>query len=65
VVVFLRWLGNNITAFYIIQWLIIGNIATAIYQTKPISQYIFWFAGIFSITVLFTWLLSKTKIKLA
>lgn len=65
VIVFLRWLGNNITAFYIIQWLIIGNIATAIYQTKPISQYIFWFTGIFSITILFTWLLSKTKIKLA
>jgi len=65
VVVFLRWLGNNITAFYIIQWLIIGNIATAIYQTKPMSQYIFWFAGIFSITILLTWLLSKTKIKLA
>ena len=65
VVVFLRWLGNNITAFYIIQWLIIGNIATAIYQTKPINQYIFWFTGIFSITFLFTWLLSKTKIRLA
>lgn len=65
VVLFLRWLGTNITAFYIIQWLIIGNIATAIYQTKPISQYIFWFTGIFGITVLFTWLLSKTRIKLA
>ena len=62
---FLRWLGCNITVFYVVQWLIIGNIATAIYQTKPISQYIFWFSGIFAITILFTWLLSKTRIKLA
>ena len=65
VIVFLRWLGNNITVFYVVQWLIIGNIATVIYQTKPIGQYLYWFAGIFATTVLFTWLLSKTKIKLA
>ncbi|QGY44387.1 acyltransferase family protein [Maribellus comscasis] len=62
-VVFLRWLGKNITLFYLIQWLIIGNIATAIYQTQPINRYVFWFAGIFSVTVLLTWLFEKTNIK--
>lgn len=39
IVVFLRWLGKNITVFYVIQWLIIGNIATEIYQTKGLSVY--------------------------
>lgn len=30
---YLRWLGKNVTAVYIVQWIIIGNIATAIYQS--------------------------------
>ena len=43
---FFMWLGKNITLFYIIQWLITGNIATAIYQTQTLSSFPFWFAGI-------------------
>jgi surface polysaccharide O-acyltransferase-like enzyme len=62
---FLQWLGKNITLFYVIQWIIIGNIATAIYQTQSIGKYVFWFSGIFGVTVLLTWLLEKTHIKLA
>lgn len=65
VVQFLQWLGTNITVFYIIQWLIIGNIATAIYQTKPLSQYIFWYAGIFAATIFLTRLLGKFNFKIA
>jgi hypothetical protein len=61
---FFMWLGKNITSFYIIQWLIIGNIATGIYQTQSINSYIFWFALIFTSTVLLTWLLAKTIFKL-
>lgn len=59
VVVFLRWLGKNITVFYIIQWLIIGNIATSVYQTKTLSEYPFWFAGIFLVTTGLTFLVEK------
>lgn len=62
---FFMWLGKNITLFYIIQWLIIGNISTAIYQTQSINKYIFWYAGIFSVTVLLTGLIGKTNVKLA
>lgn len=62
---FLIWLGKNITLFYVIQWLIIGNIATAIYQTQSINSYWYWFGGIFAITVLLTWLLGKMNIKIA
>jgi hypothetical protein len=60
---FFMWLGKNITLFYIIQWLIIGNIATAIYQTQTLKSYLFWFAGIFSTTVLITWFVDRNEKK--
>lgn len=59
IVLFIRWLGKNITVFYIIQWLIIGNIATAIYQTQDISRFAFWFAPIFLITAGLTWVIER------
>jgi len=69
VIAFLRWLGKNITVFYVIQWLIIGNIATAIYQTQELSRYWFWCVPIFLATVGSTFhiekifrLWSKTKV---
>lgn len=61
---FLCRIGKNITLFYVIQWLIIGNIATAIYQTQGIGTYFYWLGGIFAITVLATFLLEKVNIKL-
>lgn len=62
---FLKWLGKNITLFYIIQWLIIGNISTTIYQTQSIGSYWYWFGGIFTVTILLTWLFEKTNLKIA
>jgi surface polysaccharide O-acyltransferase-like enzyme len=59
---FLQWLGKNITVFYVIQWLIIGNIATEIYQTQNLSSFFFWFGGIFIITSLLS-LLYTEKIR--
>lgn len=56
ILIFLRWLGENITVFYVIQWLIIGNIATVIYQSQDLSKYVFWFIPIFLLTTGFTWL---------
>jgi uncharacterized membrane protein YhdT len=44
---------------YIIQWLIIGNIATAIYQTQTLTSFPFWFAGIFAATVLIIKLIER------
>jgi hypothetical protein len=61
-IVFLRWLGENITVFYIIQWIIIGNIATAIYQTQELSRFGFWFGSIFLATIGITLLYERVKI---
>ncbi|MBA4410278.1 MAG: acyltransferase family protein [Bacteroidota bacterium] len=63
VIVFLRWLGKNITVFYVVQWLIIGNIATAIYQTQKLSAYMFWFVPIFLATVGLTFLFERINTK--
>jgi len=61
IVMFFRWLGKNITVFYVVQWLIIGNIATAIYQTKSLSEYPFWFVGIFLVTAGLTFLIERRQ----
>jgi hypothetical protein len=29
---FIKWLGKNVTLIYVLQWMIIGNIATSIYK---------------------------------
>ena len=29
---YIKWLGQNVTAIYVIQWILIGNISTAIYR---------------------------------
>lgn len=46
VAMYLQWTGNYVTAFYVFQWLIIGNIATAIYKTQEPSKLPFWYTGI-------------------
>ncbi len=58
------YIGKNITVFYVIQWLIIGNIATAIYQTQTLGQYWYWFTGIFAVSVMLTFLIDKIRLKL-
>jgi uncharacterized membrane protein len=61
---FLAWMGKNITLVYAIQWLIIGNIATAIFQTQALKMFPIWFAGVLAATIILTWLTKKTKLKI-
>ena len=58
-----RWLGKNITVFYVVQWLLIGNIATAIYQTQSLQTYGFWVVGIFTITLIVTLIFEVIRTK--
>jgi uncharacterized membrane protein len=39
----LQWTGKNVTAFYVFQWLIIGNIATSLYRSQYLLQLVLWF----------------------
>jgi hypothetical protein len=58
-------IGKNITLFYVVQWLIIGNIATAVYQNQSLSSYPYWFVGIFTTSVFLTFLNEKNKFRLS
>jgi len=62
VFVYLRWVGKNVTVFYVVQWLIIGNIATEIYRTQPLLQLILWFVAILFVTSAIVWGLKKYRL---
>ncbi len=49
IIKYISWTGKNVTLIYVFQWLIIGNLATALYQTQDWLESILWF---FSITLL-------------
>jgi uncharacterized membrane protein len=46
----LSWMGRNVTACYIVQWLIIGNTATAIYKTESLLHCVLWVVTIVATT---------------
>ena len=52
----IRWIGINVTVIYVIQWIIIGNIATAVYKTQNGIQLILWIFFIISLSILLTYL---------
>jgi len=62
---FISWLGQNVTTVYVIQWVIIGNTATAIFRTQNEGEGAISFLIILLITVVFTGTyLALKKIKL-
>ena len=63
VVMYFKWVGKTVTSHYVIQWLIIGNIATAIYKTQGLGLYFLWFTGIVVVTGLLArfWRILKGK----
>jgi uncharacterized membrane protein len=60
---FLSWTGRHVTAFYVFQWLIIGNLATSIYQTRYPLQLLFWFIAITAASAGLTWSYNRAKAK--
>ncbi len=58
---YLEWIGRNVTASYIFQWLVIGNIATALYKTQDETQLTVWFAGVLVLVSLLIFLWEKFK----
>lgn len=62
---YIRWLGKNVTIIYIIQWLLIGNIATEIYRTvnSPMKLGLY-FSIILAVVSVLTFLIFKIKDRL-
>ncbi len=49
---YLRWVGKNVTVFYVVQWLIIGNTATIIYKSREGVELLIWFLMVMLVTSL-------------
>jgi uncharacterized membrane protein len=58
-VMYIEWIGQNVTLAYVFQWIIIGNIATEIYRTQRPEDIIFWFAGILAVVTLLIYYFRK------
>lgn len=56
-----KWIGKNVTAFYVFQWLIIGNIATDIYKTLDGIYLILWFFGVMIVSCGLTFFWEKLR----
>lgn len=59
---YLSWVGKNVTTFYVIQWLFIGNLATSLYKTQPTASLVFWFTGITVLSSILVWLWNKRSL---
>ncbi len=53
--IYIKWIGKNVTVVYVIQWIIIGNLATELYGTQNEFQSFFWLIGIIIIVSLLTY----------
>lgn len=62
----IKWLGQNVTVAYVIQWILIGNIATAIYKTVD-SYWLLavFFVSVLVVTCLLTFLYERYKTRLS
>jgi uncharacterized membrane protein len=58
---YLKWLGKEVTVIYVIQWLIIGNLATWLYKSQHPIWLLLWFAGILASSSVLAYLYSLLK----
>lgn len=58
---YIQWLGKNVTAVYVFQWLLIGNIATQIFRTQGLYQIEVWFIAILFLTSTLTYFWTKYR----
>lgn len=61
VIKYIKWLGKNVTLVYVVQWLIIGNIATAIYKSMEGWTLPLWFLAILGMTSFLSFMYLKLK----
>jgi hypothetical protein len=60
--VYLRWVGKNVTAFYVFQWIIIGNLATWLYHSQGRLALFSWFVSISIFVSLFVFVWNRCLI---
>lgn len=43
---YVKWVGKNVTVFYFLQWIIIGNFATSLFKTQNLFELLLWNIGV-------------------
>ncbi|MCC6551372.1 MAG: DUF1624 domain-containing protein [Ignavibacteriaceae bacterium] len=61
VILWTIWLGKNVTAAYVIQWIILGNAGTHLYKTVSWEWLGVWFVTVCVVVTLLTVLFGKVK----
>ncbi len=57
----IKWIGQKVTTLYVIQWLIIGNLATWLFRSQGLLQFIGWFAIVTAATLLIGYAADKIR----
>jgi uncharacterized membrane protein len=63
VLLFIKWIGKNVTAIYVFQWLIIGNLSMIYYDSQNRYQLFLWFSFVLILSSSLTVLYEKNKMK--
>lgn len=61
IVATIKWIGQRVTSLYVVQWLIIGNIATWLYRSQNLFQFVVWFIVVTVATMLIGRFFEKAK----
>jgi hypothetical protein len=56
-----RWMGRHVTVVYVFQWLIIGNVATALYKTQSLQQCLGWFLAVLGTASMLTLVFERLR----
>jgi hypothetical protein len=60
----IKWIGEEVTLLYVIQWLIIGNMATMLYKSQDLLQVTAWLVIVTLATILTGLLFVKLRNRL-
>ncbi len=63
ILVFLKWIGKNVTTIYVLQWLIIGNLAMIYYDSQNEFQFFIWLLFVLISSSLLTFYYDRIKMK--
>jgi len=56
-----KWIGQKVTTLYVIQWMIIGNIASLLYRSQNLFQFAAWFVIVTLLTIFMGQVFYKIK----
>lgn len=63
IIKFIRWLGHHVTLVYMVQWLIIGNLAYYYNGSQFLIQLILWFVAIVAAVSVLSYFYLKIKLQ--